>query len=203
MDDQLQSLIEKIKKDGVVAAEKSASEKLAQAKAEADKIIADAKAEADKIVKKAKDETARMEKASEDSIRQASRNLILAFRESVTKELSALVAAGTEKAFSSDQLSKLVPEVVKAWTSKTDAADVSVLLNEKELEELETSLRSSLRAEIAKGLTLKLDKSINAGFRIGIEGGAAFIDVSDEAVADLFGAYLNPRVAALMKEASK
>lgn len=203
MDIQLQELIDKIKKDGVAAAEKSAAEKLAQAKVEADKIVADAKAEAERLVKAAKDETARMEKAGEDSIRQASRNLVLAFREGVTKELSALVAAETEKAFSADVLSKLVPEVVKAWTAKADAADVSVLLGEKDLAELESSLRSSLRAEIEKGLTLKVDKSINAGFRVGIEGGAAFIDISDEAVAELFGAYLNPRVAALMKEAVK
>ncbi|WP_242457205.1 hypothetical protein [Treponema zioleckii] len=43
MDVQLQELIDKIKKDGVAAAEKSASEKLAQAKKDAEKIIADAK----------------------------------------------------------------------------------------------------------------------------------------------------------------
>ncbi len=200
MDVQLQELIDKIKKDGVAAAEKSASEKIAQAKKDAEKIIADAKEEADRIIKAAKDETARMEKASEDAIRQASRNLVLSFRDSVTKELSALVTSETEKAYSSDLLLKLIPETVKAWTSKTDAESVAVLLNESDLSSLESSLKSALKAEIDKGLTLKIDNSINKGFRIGIDNGAAFIDLSDEAVADLFSAYLNPRVAAIMKE---
>ena len=143
-----------------------------------------------------------MEKASEDAIRQASRNLVLSFRESVTKELSALVSSETEKAYSADLLSKLIPETVKAWTAKSDAADVSVLLNESDLAALESSLKSALNAEIAKGLTLKVDKTINKGFRIGIDNGAAFIDISDEAVAELFSAYLNPKVASIMKNAA-
>ena len=102
MDIQVQDLIEKIKKDGVAAAEKSASEVKAQAQSEAEKIIANAKEEAEKIIKAAKDETARMEKASEDAIRQASRNLVLSFRDSITKELSALINAESEKAYSSE-----------------------------------------------------------------------------------------------------
>lgn len=201
MDVQLQDLIEKIKKDGVEDADKSASEKIAQAKAEAEKIIANAKEEADKIIKAAKDETARMEKASEDAIRQASRNLILSFRESVEKELSAIMTAETAKSYSPKLLENLIPEIVKAWTKNTDASDVSVLLNEKDLKELEQNLGAALKDEISKGLTLKADNSIENGFRIGVKDGAAYYDFSAEAVADLFSAYLNPKVASIMKEA--
>lgn len=203
MDVQLQDLIEKIKKDGVEAADKSASEKIAQAKAEAEKIIANAKEEADKIIKAAKDETARMEKASEDAIRQAGRNLILSFRESVEKELSAIMTAETAKSYSPKLLENLIPETVKAWTKNTDASDVSVLLNEKDLKELEQNLGAALKNEISKGLTLKADNSIENGFRIGVKDGAAYYDFSAEAVADLFSAYLNPKVASIMKEAVK
>lgn len=203
MDTQVQDLIDKIKKDGVAAAEKSASEKLAQAKVDADKIIANAKEEAEKIIKTAKDETARMEKASEDAIRQASRNLVLSFRDSITKELSAIVSAETEKAYSADLLKSLIPETVKAWVAKSDADDISVLLSEKDLASLESGLKSALKAEIEKGLSIKADKSINTGFRVGVENGAAFVDLTDEAIAQLFSSYLNPKVAALMKEASK
>lgn len=201
MDIQVQDLIEKIKKDGVTAAEKSASEVRARAEAEAKKIVADAKEDAEKIIRAAKDEAARFEKASEDAIRQASRNLVLSFRDSITKELSAIVTAETEKAYSSDLLSRLIPETVRAWTSKTDAGEVSVLLGEKDLKELESSLKSALKAEISKGLTLKVDSSIGSGFRVGVKDGAAFYDFSAEAVAELFSSYLNPRVSALLKDA--
>ena len=203
MDVQLQELIDKIKKDGVAAAETSASEKIAAAEKEAAKIVANAKEEADKIIKQAKDETARMEKASEDAIAQASRNLLLTFRKSVENELAAIVSAETEKAYDAKLLGALIPETVKEWAKKSDASDLSVILNEKDLKSLESNLKTALKDKISEGLTLKADNSIGGGFRIGVKDGAAFYDYSAEAVADLFSAYLNPRVAAIMKEAAK
>lgn len=203
MDTHVEELIDRIKKDGVAAAESTASEKIAQAQKEADKIILDAKEEADRIIKQAKDETARLEKASEDAIRQAGRNLLLSFRESIEKEVSVLISGKVSETYSNDLLKKLIPEVVKEWVKNTSTDDVSVLLNEKDLKELEAELKHSLKGEIEKGLSLKADNSISSGFRIGVKDGAAFYDYSAEAVSDLFSAYLNPRVAALMKEAAK
>ncbi len=203
MDTHVEELIDRIKKDGVAAAENSASEKIAQAQKEADKIILNAKEEAEKILKQTKEENARLEKASEDAIKQAGRNILLSFRDSITKEVSKLIGNEVASSYSKDTLSKLIPEVVKEWVKNSSAEDVSVLLNEKELKEVESNVKAALKAEISEGLTLKIDNSISSGFRIGVKDGAAFYDYSAEAVADLFSAYLNPRVAALMKEAAK
>lgn len=203
MDTHVEELIDRIKKDGVAAAETSASEKIAQAQKEADKIILNAKEEAEKILKQTKEENARLEKASEDAIKQAGRNILLSFRDSITKEVSKLIGNEVASAYSKDTLSKLIPEVVKEWIKNTSAEDVSVLLNEKDLKEVESNVKAALKAEISEGLTLKNDNSISSGFRIGVKDGAAFYDYSAEAVAELFSAYLNPRVAALMKEAAK
>lgn len=202
MDVQLQELIDKIKKDGVSAAKTSADGIIADAEEKAKKIVSDAEAQAEKIVKNAKVETERMEKASEDAIRQAGRNLIISFRDSVVAELSAIVQAETAKTYSKDILTKLIPEAVKGWVKNSDAKDVSVLLSEKDLKELDTGLRAALKAEIANGLELKADKAISAGFRIGINNGEAYYDYSADAVADLFSAYLNPRTASIMKAAA-
>lgn len=203
MDTHVEELIDRIKKDGVAVAENSASEKIAQAQKEAEQIVQNAKEEADKILKRAKEETQRMEKASEDAIKQAGRNLLLSFKDSITKELSALVSAEISTAYSKDLLVKLLPEVIKEWVKNTSAQDVSVLLSEKDLKEVESNLKSALKAEIAQGLSLKADSGVSSGFRIGIKDGEAFYDYSAEAVAELFSAYLNPRVSALMKEAAK
>ena len=203
MDTHVEELIDRIKKDGVAAAETSASEKIAQAQKEADKIILNAKEEAEKILRQAKEETARLEKASEDAIKQAGRNILLSFKDSITKELSAIVSKEVADSYSKETLARLVPEVVKEWVKNDGAEDVSVLLNEKDLKAAEADIKAALKAEIAKGLTLKTDNSISSGFRVGVKDDAAFYDYSAEAVADLFSSYLNPRVAALMKEAAK
>ena len=193
MDVQLQELIDKIKKDGVASAENSAAAIIAEAEKKAVAIVAEAKAKATEIVNTGKNETARMEKASIDAIRQAGRNIILSFRDAINAELSALVTGEVSVAMSSDMVKKLVPEVVKAWAGNMEAEDISFLVPAKDAEDLAVSLRASLKDEMAKGLEVKADKSLATGFRIGIK---------EESVAELFSAYLNPKTAAIMKEAA-
>lgn len=203
MDIQLQELIDKIKKDGVTAAEKTAAEIVEKAQKEADSKIAAAEKKAEELIKNAKVEIERLEKASNDAVTQACRNMLLGFRDSLVAELDGLIQAESAKAYSADLMKTLVPETVKAWAKNADASELSVLLSEKDLKSLESELKAALKAEVAKGLEIKADKSLSAGFRIGVNNGAAYYDYSAESVADLFSAYLNPRVAALMKEAAK
>lgn len=202
MDVQLQELIDKIKKDGVASAESSAAQIIDEANKKAASIIEDAKVQAENIVKEAKAETVRLEKASEEAIKQASRNLLISFRDGITKELASIVEIQTEKAFSKDLLEKLIPETVKAWAAKSDSTDITVLLAEKDLAELESALKAALKDQISKGLEIKPDKTLANGFRIGLKDGSAFYDYSAESVAELFSAYLNPRVASIMKQSA-
>ena len=203
MDVQLQELIDKIKKDGVTAAEKQAAQIIADAEKKAESIKKNAEDKAAQIIKDAKAETQRMEKASDEAIVQAGRNMLISFKDSLIAELDGLIKAETEKAASKDVLSKLVPETVKAWVKNTDASELSVLLSEKDLKALQSSFTTKLKAEIKKGLEIKPDKTITAGFRIGVKNGAAFYDYSAEALSEMFAAYLNPKVAALLKVAAK
>lgn len=202
MDVQLQELIDKIKKDGVASAEASAASIISEAEKKAASILAEAETKAAEIVKTGKTETARMEKASIDAIRQAGRNLILSFRDSISAELNAIVSAETASVYSAEMLKTLIPETVKAWAKNTEAEDISVLLPAKDAAALESGFKSALKTELAKGLELKADKTLDAGFRIGSKDGSAYYDFSAEAVADLFSAYLNPKTAAIMKEAA-
>ena len=203
MDVQLQELIDKIKKDGVASAEAEAAKIVEASEKKAESIIADAQEKAAEIIKNAKAETERMEKASEEAIVQAGSNMLLSCKDSLVNELDGLVMSETEKAESKDVLAKLIPETVKAWSKNADASELSVLLSEKDLKALEAGLTSELKAEIAKGLEIKPDKTLSAGFRIGVKNGAAFYDYSAESLAEMFAAYLNPKVAALLKVAAK
>lgn len=203
MEIQLQELIDKIKTDGVAAAEQDASRKIEDANAEAQRIIEDAKAQAKKIISDAKEESAKFEKAGEDAISQAARNSLIQFRESITKELDALIAAEVAQTYSKDMLQTLIPKAVEAWVKNHEAEDVEVLLNEADLNALEGGLLSELQEKLHAGITLKADDKFEGGFRIAQKDGSAYYDYSAEAVADMFSAYLNPRTASIMKEAIK
>ncbi len=200
MEMQLQELIEQIKKNGAEAAEGQAAEILKSAKAEAETIIAEAKAEAEKLISDAKNQNERMVKVSEDAIRQAGRNLLITFRESVTKELNAVIGEQVASTYSSSAMSELIMKVVEAWTKNAGSDDISVILNEKDAALLESSLLSALKERALKGVTLKPNNDFDGGFRICINSDGAYYDYSAEAVTEMLSAYLNPKVTSLMKE---
>ena len=201
MEVQLGALIEQIKKEGVAAAEAEAKKIIDAAKAEAEKIIANAKTEADSMISSARAENDRITKSGEDAIRQAGRNLLISFRESVSRELAAIVGEKVNEVYSSEAFVSLIVNVVQSWAEKSDTDDISVILNSDDLKKLEDSLLSALKEKMLKGVTLKANDNFYGGFRIAVNGAGAYYDYSAEAVVDMLSNYLSPRVTELLKEA--
>ena len=201
MEVQLQELIDQIKKDGVEAAETEAEAILKSAKEKAEQIISDAQAQADKILLNAKAENDRMVKSSEDASRQAGRNLLISFRESVSRELKSIIGENISAVYSSESLAQLIVSIVESWANNPDSEDISVILNSADLKKLEETLLAALKEKLLKGITLKANDNFDGGFRIAVRGGSAYYDYSAEAVVDMLSNYLSPKVTELLKEA--
>lgn len=201
MEIQLQELIEQIKKEGVEAAQAEAEAILTAAKAEAEAIVAEAKAEADKRLLAAKAENDRMVKSSEEALRQAGRNLLISFRESVTRELGALVGEQVSAVYASDALADIIVRAVENWVNKPDAEELDVILNERDLKALEDTLLSRFKEKALGGITLKASNRFDSGFRIAVKDSGAYYDYCGQAVCDMLANYLSPKVTALLKEA--
>ena len=201
MEVQLQELIEQIKKDGVAAAETEAKAIVDSAQEKAEKIVADAKAQAEKILADAKSETERMTKSSDDAIRQAGRNLLISFRESVARELKSIIGENVNAVYSSESLAQLIINVVENWANRPDAEDIAVILSSEDLKNMEEVLLASLKDKMLKGVTLKANDNFDGGFRIAVNNGSAYYDYSAQAVVDMLSNYLSPKVTQLLKEA--
>ena len=192
MEVQLQELIEKIKNEGVgVAEEKAAS------------IIKEAESKAEAIVKKAKEEQERFEKASTSSVRQAARNTIIAFRESLIAQLDAIIKVETLNKYDATVLTTLIPEVVMAMIKKEHVEGASVMLSEKDAKALEKSLMKAFKERLETGINVLPDYNIKAGFKWTEKGYSSYCDFTNESVAEAFSAYLSPRIREILKEAAK
>ncbi len=203
MEVQLQELIEQIKKDGVAVAETEAKDIVDAAKADAEKIIAEAQAQADKIMAEAKAETEKMTKSSEDAIRQAGRNLLISFRESVTRELKTIISENVNTIYSSDELAELIINIIECWANKPDAEDITVIMNSQDINRFEDNILAALKEKMLNGITLKANDNFDGGFRIAVNNGSVYYDYSAEAVVDMLSNYLSPKVTELLKEAKE
>ena len=203
MEIQLQELIDKIKKDGIESASVEAAKLKHEAENTAASLLAAAKKEAADIVNKAKADAERSEKAGRAALEQASRNLILAFKGEIEALLDKIIVQAAASAYKEDTLKALLPDLLKVWVSKGGTNSLNLLLGENDLEKLKSWAAGTLAEEMKKGLELKSDRNLGAGFKIAYKDGSAYYDFSAESVAELLAAYLNPYLAEIMKTAAQ
>lgn len=201
MEIQLQELIDKIKRDGIESAAEEASRLKAQAEDDAKRIVAAARKEAEDIIARAKADAERTGKAGVAAVGQASRNVVLAFKTEIQAILDRIVARETASSLNDDALKAVLPDILKGWAGGKDTLDL--ILNDAQGARLTVYFNEKLAAELKKGLELKLDRNLAAGFRIANRDGSAYYDFSAESVAELLSAYLNPRLAETLKDSAK
>lgn len=202
MEIQVQELIDKIKKDGIDTASKQASDIKKDAQTEAARIIEAAKKEAEAIISNSKQEAARSEKASLAALQQASRNLILAFKDEIHALLKKIINENVNANYNGELLKSILPELIKNWSAKS-SDNLSLLLPEHELNQLQGFFTDQLKSELGKGVELKSNRKLPYGFQISNKEGSVYYDFSSEAVAGLLATYLNPKLAEIIKDSSK
>ena len=190
MAEDLQSLLEKINREGVE-----------KARAAADEIVAAAKAKADEIVKSANDKAAKAKADAEKSaadyaaraaetVRQAERDTLLKIESSVTALLENLLRQNVDRALADEKTSAaLVAEAVKGLVGP-----VEVAANPK----LAASLKAQLAAQ--KNITVVLDDTLGTGFSVKTDGGRVEHAFTGDVVAGELAKRLRPDLAQLLKK---
>jgi len=200
MEVQVQELIDKIKNDGIKTATDEANRIKSEAEAEARRVLDSAKKEADNILSRGKQEAEQAEKAGTAALQQASRNLILAFRDEIQALLNRIISENVSNNYSDDIVKTALPEILKNWTANDN---LSVILPEGTLGKIQAFFTDKLKKELGKGIELNSNRKLTNGFHITSKDGSVYYDFSAEAVAGLLSSYLNPKLAGLLKEASK
>lgn len=193
MEIQLKELIDTIKEEGFKSAQLDGQEIVEKAKEEAALIVSNAKQEASLLLQEAKAQIAKDQSSSNAAILQASRDVILNLKKQIESLLDTVIQTQVSSNFSGDTLKEAIVAVVKGIAS--DVNDLTLLVNEKQLSNIESSLRSALNEEFKKGLELRPIDSINCGFRVSLKNGTAFYDFSDKEITSVLSGFLNKKLA--------
>jgi V/A-type H+/Na+-transporting ATPase subunit E len=199
---QLQELLERIRREGVDAARTEADGITADARGRAKAIVAEAEREARLIVERARAEAVRAEQSGRAALAQASRDLLLSFRESLQAVLDAVTAAETRAALSPQAVAAALPSVLGAL-AQAGVEDPVVLLPQSAVAEVERRLMAGLSERLRAGVVLRPSPDLDAGFRIQERDGSAYYDFSAATVAELLGRRLNERLAGICRDAAR
>jgi V/A-type H+-transporting ATPase subunit E len=204
MDIQLQELLDKIRREGLEAAEAEASRIVSEAHAREASILAEAEKEAAAIRTAAESDAARADAAGKAALSQAARDLVLAFRDGISAALAAAIRSDVAAAYGPGVLAESIPLVLKALAASGGAGgDLEVLVPPAQADRLGAHFAERLSAELKRGIAIRPFPGLDAGFRIAERDGAAYYDFSAAELAELFARRLNPRLAETVRSAVK
>lgn len=195
MEVKLESLIEKIKKEGIEEARQTSEQIVAQAQQQAAATVAQAKEEAARIIAQGKAEAERFRRNAELALQQAARDTLLSLKERISELFDRVFKQEVAQTLSPEFLSQLIQNLVSQW-ARDGAAEVVVSAEDKE--KLQALLFSGLRQQLRDGLVLRVGDSVRKGFRIGLRGEDVYYDFTEESIAEVLKSFLNPTLQALL-----
>jgi V/A-type H+/Na+-transporting ATPase subunit E len=194
MEADIKKLIEQIKQDGVAQAQEQAAKIIEDAHAEAEQALAQARAEGQNILTRARKEAENMQKASDTALKQAARDTLLALRARVSEFFARIVQDKVAEQLQPEVLKDIIQKVIE-YTIKQGTTDIEIILSENDRQALEKTFFELLRKEARESVQLQHSKGIQGGFRVGAKGTGSYLDFTDQAIAEGFRRYLNPKLA--------
>ena len=199
MSQHVQELIDKIKTEGLQAADQKAKEIEDSAQANAQKIIADAQVQARHIIADAQAQAQKTHGSTEMALKQSARDTLLALKKEIEGVLRKVISRQVKDSLSPEQLSDIVGEVVKGSVQAGLVDnDIEVILNSDDLKKLKDGFIAKLQKEIKQPMTFKSSDGMSSGFTISFDEGKSCFDFSDESLVEYLSSYLNAQVAALL-----
>ncbi len=201
MTERIQELIDKIKDEGIQAAEAKGRDIEAQAQKRADEMIAQARKEAARIVSEAQAESQKAKDVVESALKQASRDMLLRLRKEITKTLESIMMKDLRESLSPEVMAELIQKIASAYLNNAQDGDIQVALGGEDLKKLEQGFLNKLKSVLKQPLVLRSADNIRSGFTISFDQGKSCFDFTDESLAEFLGQYLNERVTEILKTA--
>lgn len=197
MSEEIQSLLDKIEREGIAKAESEKEKILSAARSKADEIIESAKREAEEIKKAAEKEAELSSRRADEAIRQSSRDVIISLQHELLQRLARIVKRNVSDAMTPEFMMEIILQIA---SKGNEASDLKIILPKAKLDELQEKLSNSLAADLHAKPAIFADAGMDSGFKLGFKGEDLMLDFSDEAFIELICNYAGPRIAAILKE---
>jgi len=204
MTQQVQDLIDKIKMEGIGAAEKVANNIKQKAQDQSNKIIEDAKSQAQKIIDDVNQKAKKVQESTYMSLQQASRDTLLSLRKEIENQLQLIIKKEVKESLKVEQLGRVLEAIIKETVSKgVVEGDIVIDVNKDDLDKLKKTAHSKLQKQLKQKIILQSSGDIGNGFTISFDSGKSSFDFTDQSLAQFLSTFLNTQVSDLMKESVK
>ncbi len=202
MAEELQGLLDRIRKEGLDKAEEEANTILDTANKKAAEIKKAAEAEATRKLEEAKEEAAKLEQRSISAIEHAARDIVLSVGDAVQQAFENLAQKNISEALDGKQFAQLVHDVIQAYIKQEDAGGgIEVLLSQKQQEQVADYLQQTMNKDLRKGVTIQSSRGVISGFSVVLRDQGIEHDFRGETLTAAFLELLRPQLGEMVKKA--
>ncbi|MFH1772595.1 MAG: hypothetical protein ABH872_07250 [Candidatus Omnitrophota bacterium] len=199
MEVSLDSLIEKIKKEGVDEAKKAQESIVKKAEKEAKEIINQARRQAEQLKADAKKEADGLIANGKSSINQALRDTVLTVRQRLNEVANSVLNKEISGTLSPEFTKELILKIIDKWAPKQNL-DLELIISEKDRVKIEEMILEKIKEKAKQTLNIKVSKNINKGFLIGLRDNDYYYEFTDESITEALKEFLNASTLAQLKD---
>ncbi len=198
MAEELQPLLDQIRKEGVEKADAEAAEILAKAKEKAAQTVRDAEAKAKELVAKAETDAEVFTERSIATLEQSARDLLITVGQGIENIISEIVAESTTDALNTEVLEQMLVNMAQSCAEKQGETRIEMLVSEADQKELVKFFAAKYSDKMSRGVELHVDSEILKGFKVSFADDHAYLDFTQEAIAEALTTFLRPKLAEIV-----
>ena len=204
MTEELQSLLERIRTEGVERAEAEAGSIVDAATERGRRIVADAAAEADELRRRAEADAEASRERGVKALEQAGRDFLLALQKSIEAILRETLSDTVAAALTPNVVADMLVRLADAYAAHDmNESRVNVLLSPEDREGLAALVMDKYRDLASQGLTLRADERLDKGFKVSFAEDNLYHDFSLQALAEALAPVLKPPLGACVERAAR
>ena len=203
MAEELQPLLDQIRKEGVDKAQAEAAEILSQAKEKAAQLVREAEEKAKSLIVKAEADSEIYTQRSTATLEQAARDVLITVGQGIENILSEIVTGSVDQALDIDVLGKMMISMAASCAKQHGETRIELLVSEADQSELVNFFAAKYSDQMVEGLELHVDNEILKGFKVSFADDHVYLDFTQEAIAEALTAFLRPKLAEIVGRAAK
>ena len=204
MTEELQSLLDRIRAEGVERAEAEAARIVAEAQERAAGIVAEAEAEAEALRRGAEADADASLERGHTALEQAGRDFLISLQKSIEAVLRETLCDTVAEALTPELMTQILVRLADAYAEREmNESRIDVLLSPEDRDAVGAIVMDKFRRIVGQGLTLRPDDRVDKGFKVSFVDYSMYHDFTAEALAEALAPVLKPPLCDIVRRAAE
>ena len=204
MAEELQHLIDRIRKEAIAEAEAEANHLVSQARDKAAQLVKEAEDQAKAHLAKAEKEVEVFVRRSKRTLEQAARDVLITVGQGIENILHDIVNETLDEALDADLIQQMLLKIAESYCARQEKESrIEYLISEADQNAIVRFFSEEYRKQLIQGVQIHTDNGILKGFRVSFKDEHVYHDFTRPAIAEALGQFLRQHLSEIVHRAAR